>query len=55
ECDICKKIFSRKYDLIRHRRIHTGETPYKCHICGLGFTRSDHRDRHIHRTSCGQS
>jgi hypothetical protein len=55
ECDICHKIFSRKYDLIRHRRLHTGDTPYKCKICGQGFTRSDHRDRHIRRTSCGES
>jgi len=55
ECDICNKIFSRKYDLIRHRRIHTGDTPYKCKICGAGFTRSDHRDRHIRRTACGET
>ncbi len=55
ECDICNKVFSRKYDLIRHRRIHTGDTPYKCKICGAGFTRSDHRDRHIRRTPCGES
>ncbi|ORX80433.1 hypothetical protein BCR32DRAFT_293832 [Anaeromyces robustus] len=55
ECDICKKTFSRKYDLIRHRRIHTGENPYKCEICGLGFTRSDHRDRHVRRSPCGET
>jgi len=55
ECDICHKIFSRKYDLIRHRRLHTGDTPYKCKICGQGFTRSDHRDRHIRRTACGET
>ncbi|ORY20087.1 hypothetical protein LY90DRAFT_434650, partial [Neocallimastix californiae] len=47
QCDICFKSFSRKYDLIRHRRIHTGDKPYKCKVCGKGFTRSDHRDLHI--------
>jgi len=54
-CDICQRVFSRKYDLNRHRRIHTGDKPYKCHICGLGFTRSDHRDLHIRRKPCGQT
>ncbi|OUM69983.1 hypothetical protein PIROE2DRAFT_35078, partial [Piromyces sp. E2] len=52
KCDICKKIFSRYYDVIRHRRLHTGETPYKCVICELGFTRSDHLYRHVYKGSC---
>jgi hypothetical protein len=55
QCDICFKSFSRKYDLIRHRRIHTGDKPYVCKVCGKGFTRSDHRDLHIRRNPCGQS
>ncbi|ORX59174.1 hypothetical protein BCR36DRAFT_579798 [Piromyces finnis] len=55
QCDICLRVFSRKYDLNRHRRIHTGDKPYKCMICGLGFTRSDHRDLHIRRKPCGKT
>jgi len=55
QCDICHRMFSRKYDLNRHRRIHTGDKPYKCKICGLGFTRSDHRDLHVRRNPCGRT
>ncbi|CAI9743562.1 zinc finger 239-like [Octopus vulgaris] len=35
DCDTCGKLFSRKTNLLTHRRIHT--KPYHCVICGKLF------------------
>ncbi len=32
-----------------HKRIHSGDKPYKCQFCGMGFNQSGHLQRHEKR------
>ncbi|XP_060602828.1 uncharacterized protein LOC132755907 [Ruditapes philippinarum] len=47
-CDICGKKFKSKRHFDPHRRIHTGERPYKCKVegCGKAFRSADGLDQH---------
>lgn len=46
-CVHCSRSFSRKHDLERHARVHSGDRPYVCRVCKKGFPRSDALRRHI--------
>ncbi|KAI8597214.1 hypothetical protein EDD21DRAFT_291838, partial [Dissophora ornata] len=45
-CHLCPRIFSRKHDLQRHIRVHTGSKPYLCLSCQRSFARTDALCRH---------
>ncbi|CAO3701183.1 hypothetical protein G6F70_000320 [Rhizopus microsporus] len=47
KCTRCPRAFTRKHDLERHIRVHTGDKPYHCPCCKKCFARSDALKRHI--------
>lgn len=64
ECDTCSKMFTTKYFLKKHKRLHSGEMPYKCKLCDKSFTfqQSYHKHRLYHKddkphtcATCGRS
>ncbi|XP_041798425.1 zinc finger protein 1035 [Chelmon rostratus] len=46
KCIRCGLIFSKMFQYIRHMRIHTGKTPFKCNGCGLYFAQGGTLQRH---------
>jgi len=45
-CQFCSKKYKLKHDMMRHKRIHTGDRLYSCTFCEKSFTRKDHLDQH---------
>lgn len=49
----CSWRFCRSDELARHERIHTGQRPFACAVCGRAFSRADHLRTHF-RTHSGE-
>ena len=50
KCDFCDNVYTSKWNMIRHRRKHTGERKYICRICGKAFHRGDYLSEHEKNT-----
>ena len=47
QCGYCEKKLKSKEALESHERYHTGERPFKCSICGTGFTGNERLLQHM--------
>merc|ERR1712130_39602 len=46
QCDVCKKGFYGKDIYEKHCRVHTGERPFKCHLCSSSFKQKSYLKHH---------
>jgi len=53
-CDQCSYKTAAPGDMKNHKRTHTGERPYVCHICCKTFSTSSHLNRHIKGVHMGE-
>lgn len=47
KCSVCDKAFWRPLRLVEHLRLHSGERPFECHVCGNMFRRQNSMKVHV--------
>ncbi|KAI8061143.1 hypothetical protein BC940DRAFT_279736 [Gongronella butleri] len=54
-CPICRRMFSRRYNLNTHIRTHNNNRikSFNCHVCPAAFDRKHDRDRHLQSVHLG--
>mmetsp|Transcript_3690 Transcript_3690/g.7119 ORF Transcript_3690/g.7119 Transcript_3690/m.7119 type:complete len:142 (-) Transcript_3690:2912-3337(-) len=52
QCSVCKKMFSTRYNLRVHMRIHTNSSPFGCRFCGKEFRTKGNLEAHL-QVLCG--
>lgn len=45
-CDVCSKMFRKKFNLRSHMATHSDERKFSCSMCDLSFARASDRNRH---------
>jgi len=55
KCDQCAYTTSNPYNLMKHKRTHTGEKPFKCSHCSYRSADSGNLNKHIHSHHSGAS
>ncbi|KAL8571276.1 hypothetical protein ACOMHN_045123 [Nucella lapillus] len=46
QCEQCPAVFRTVANLVRHRRLHSGEKPFRCEVCAKSFARSNTLRQH---------
>ena len=48
-CPVCARVMPNIKDLKRHIMVHTGDKPYKCHLCDYAARQRGTLNRHLIR------
>lgn len=46
QCELCEKTLADRRTFLLHTRLHLGKNLKHCNICGKGFAKKNHLDRH---------